>query len=112
MVAYSNEVKKSVLGVCAEDLEKYGAVSEPVAVQMAQGVRRITGAQWAVSTTGVAGPAGGTPEKPVGTVWIGVAGPNGAKAQKFLFSHTRERNIGRASVKALQLLLGEMERNK
>lgn len=112
VVAYSNEVKKSVLGVCAEDLEKYGAVSEPVAVQMAQGVRRITGAQWAVSTTGVAGPAGGTPEKPVGTVWIGVAGPNGAKAQKFLFSHTRERNIGRASVKALQLLLGEMERNK
>lgn len=111
IVAYSNEVKKNVLGVRAEDLEKYGAVSEAVAVQMAQGARRVTGAQWAVSTTGVAGPDGGTPEKPVGTVWIGVAGPHGAKAQKFVFSHTRERNIGRSSVKALQLLLTEMERN-
>lgn len=110
VVSYSNEVKKNVLGVRAEDLEKYGAVSEPVALQMAQGARRVTGAQWAVSTTGIAGPDGGTPEKPVGTVWIGVAGPNGAKAQKFVFSHTRERNIGRASVKALQLLLAEMER--
>ena len=110
VVSYSNEVKKNVLGVRSEDLEKYGAVSEAVAVQMAQGARRVTGAQWAVSTTGIAGPDGGTPEKPVGTVWIGVAGPNGAKAQKFVFSHTRERNIGRASVKALQLLLAEMER--
>ena len=112
IVAYSNDVKKRILGVHADDLEKYGAVSEPVALQMAQGALRATGAQWAVSTTGVAGPDGGTPEKPVGTVWIGVAGPNGAKAQKFVFSRTRERNIGRASVKALQLLLAEMERRQ
>ena len=111
IVAYSNDVKKRILGVHADDLEKYGAVSEPVAVQMAQGALRATGAQWAVSTTGVAGPDGGTPEKPVGTVWIGVAGSNGAKAQKFVFSRTRERNIGRASVKALQLLLAEIERD-
>lgn len=105
VVAYANEVKQNVLGIREEDLEKYGAVSEPVALQMAQGVRRITGAQWAVSTTGVAGPDGGTPQKPVGTVWIAVAGPSGARAEKFIFSHTRERNIGRSSVKALQLLL-------
>ena len=105
VVAYSNEVKKNVLGVQAADLEKYGAVSEPVALQMAQGVRRITGAQWAVATTGVAGPDGGTPDKPVGTVWIAVAGEKGARAEKFIFSRTRERNIGRSSIKALQLLL-------
>lgn len=110
VVAYSNEVKKRVLGVQPADLEKYGAVSEPVALQMAQGVRRLTGAQWAVATTGVAGPDGGTPQKPVGTVWIAVAGPQGARAEKFLFSHTRQRNIGRASVQALLLLLREMEK--
>jgi len=110
VAAYANLVKQNVLGVRAEDLQAFGAVSEPVALQMAEGVRRITGADYAVSTTGVAGPDGGTPEKPVGTVWIAVAGPNGSRARKFLFSHTRERNIGRASVKALQMLLEEMEK--
>lgn len=110
VVSYANEVKKRVLGVSAEDLQKFGAVSEPVAVQMAQGVRKITGADFAVSTTGIAGPDGGTDEKPVGTVWIGVAGPKGAYAQKFLFARTRERNIGKASIKALQLLLEEIEK--
>ena len=109
VVAYNNRVKEQVLRVAAEDLEKYGAVSEPVALQMAQGVRRITGADFAVATTGVAGPGGGTVEKPVGTVWIAVAGPKGAKAKKFLFSRTRERNIGRASVSALGLLLQYMQ---
>lgn len=110
VVAYANEVKKNVLGVRAEDLEKYGAVSEPVALQMAEGVRRVTGADYAVSTTGVAGPDGGTFEKPVGTVWIAVAGPNGSHARKFLFSNTRERNIGRGSVTALRMLLEEIEK--
>lgn len=110
VVAYANEVKKNVLGVRAEDLEKYGAVSESVALQMAEGARRVTGADFAVSTTGVAGPDGGTPEKPVGTVWIAVAGPKGAHARKFVFSNTRERNIGRGSVGALRMLLEEIEK--
>ena len=105
VVSYANEVKVNVLGVRKEDLDKYGAVSEPVAAQMAKGVRRITGAEYAVSTTGIAGPDGGTPEKPVGTVWLAVSGPNGTSARKFLFSRTRERNIGKASVAALQLLV-------
>lgn len=104
VVAYSNEVKKKVLGVRADDLSKYGAVSEPVARQMAEGVCRLTGADWAVATTGIAGPDGGTPEKPVGTVWIAIAGPHGTWARKFLFSRTRERNIGRATQTALTWL--------
>ena len=110
VVAYSNEVKKQVLGVRAEDLEKYGAVSEPVALQMAQGARKATGAQWAVATTGVAGPGGGSVQKPVGTVWIAVAGPTGAHAQEFHFASTRERNIAKASVKALELLSGAIKK--
>ena len=105
IVSYANEVKINVLGVNKNDLEKYGAVSEQVALQMAEGARRVTSAEFAVATTGVAGPDGGTPQKPVGTVWIAIAGPDGVTAQKFLFSHTRERNIGKASVTALRLLV-------
>lgn len=112
VVAYANDVKKNVLGVHAQDLEKYGAVSELVARQMAEGARRVFGAQYAVATTGVAGPDGGTPEKPVGTVWIAVAGPRETVAEKLLISHTRERNIGRGSVHAIQLLLAQIEKDK
>ena len=112
IVSYANEVKINTLGVRAQDLQTHGAVSEPVARQMAEGVRRMTGADWAVSTTGIAGPDGGTPEKPVGTVWIAVSGPCGTKAKKFLFSRTRERNIGRASNAALRWLVEEIEQNK
>ena len=112
VVAYSNEVKKNVLGVNAQDLEKYGDVSEQVARQMAEGARRVLGTQYAVSTTGIAGPDGGTKEKPVGTIWMAVAGPNGTIAEKMLISHTRERNIGRGSVHAIQLLLAQIEQDK
>ena len=112
VVAYSNEVKKSVLGVSAQDLEQYGAVSEQVARQMAQGVRKALGADYAVATTGIAGPDGGTKEKPVGTIWMAVAGPNETVAEKMLISHTRERNIGRGSVHAIQLLLAQIEQGK
>lgn len=105
VVAYSNEVKERVLGVNGRDIEKSGAVSEEVVKQMAEGVRRVTGADYAVSTSGVAGPGGGTPEKPVGTVWIGIATPEKTVAYKFVFSFTRERNIAKAAVKALELLM-------
>ena len=112
VVAYANEVKVNVLGVNPQDLGKYGAVSEPVARQMAEGARKALGAQYAVSTTGVAGPDGGTKEKPVGTVWVAVAGPKGTVAEKLLISHTRERNIGRGSVHAIQLLLAQIEKDQ
>src|SRR5690625_6132246 len=77
IVAYSNAVKQKALGVDAAALEVDGAVSEIVALQMARGVRERLGVDIGVSTTGIAGPTGGTPEEPVGTVWIACSGPAG-----------------------------------
>jgi nicotinamide-nucleotide amidase len=74
LVTYSNEAKKKFLGVRPEALEEHGAVSEPVAREMAEGAREQTGADYAISVTGIAGPAGGTPNKPVGTVFMALAG--------------------------------------
>ena len=108
VVSYANEVKVNVLGVQAADLEREGAVSETVVLQMAEGVKKLMHTDYAVSTSGVAGPDGGTPEKPVGTVWIGVATPDNTFARKFVFSFTRERNIAKAAVKALELLMMEI----
>lgn len=109
VVAYANEVKERVLGVNEEDLRRYGAVSEQVVRQMAEGVKRLMYTDYAVATSGVAGPTGGTLEKPVGTVWIAVATPGGTRARKFVFSFTRERNIAKASVKALEMLMEKTE---
>jgi nicotinamide-nucleotide amidase len=72
VIAYSNAVKEQELGVSADELAQFGAVSEQVAVQMARGVRGMTGATIGVGITGIAGPDGGTPDKPVGTVWIAI----------------------------------------
>ncbi|WP_294139380.1 competence/damage-inducible protein A [uncultured Sanguibacteroides sp.] len=108
VVAYANEIKERVLGVDPRAIETYGAVSEQVVVQMAEGVRRLMGTDYAVSTSGVAGPTGGTPEKPVGTVWIGLATPEKTIARKYAFSFTRERNIGKATMKAIELVIEEL----
>lgn len=81
VVSYANEVKIGLLGVSADTLAAHGAVSAEVAAQMARGVRRATGADIAVSTTGIAGPGGGTPTKPVGTVWVGVSTADGEVTQ-------------------------------
>ena len=104
ITAYDNNVKTSVLGVLPETLEQYGAVSEQTAIEMAQGVRRLLNADFAVATTGIAGPDGGTEDKPVGTVWIAVASRTKFIAQKYVFGSNRERNILRSSQTALQML--------
>ena len=80
--AYANEVKEGLLGVSHETLVSFGAVSVEVASEMAGGIQRLTGSDWAISTTGVAGPDGGSGEKPVGTVWISVVGCDGLSSQK------------------------------
>ncbi len=90
--AYANQVKRGLLGVPAETLEEHGAVSEPVARAMAEGARDRLGSTWALSTTGISGPDGGTEEKPVGTVWVGCAGPAGSEAHEFVFPFDRQRN--------------------
>jgi len=104
VTAYSNEVKQKVLGVSENSLVDFGAVSEQVAKEMALGVQKVLGAGFSVATTGIAGPDGGTEEKPVGTVWIAVAGENKVFASKFVFGNNRERNIIRSGQTALQLL--------
>ncbi len=105
VTAYSNEVKEKVLGVKAETLNQFGAVSEEAALEMALGVKKALNVDYAISTTGIAGPTGGTPEKPVGTVWIGVSGPQKTFAQKYVFvGDHRERNIIRSAQTALQML--------
>lgn len=104
VVAYSNEVKMALLGVDPESLNHYGAVSQSVAEQMAEGVRRATGATYGISTTGIAGPTGGTPEKPVGTVWMAVATPNGVFSRRMVFGSVRSQNIERASSNCINLL--------
>lgn len=105
VTSYSNEIKEKVLGVNKSTLEQVGAVSEQVALQMAQGVKRIMNTDYAVATTGIAGPGGGSDDKPVGTVWIALAGKHKTFAKKFIFTGDhRERNIVRSAQTALQLL--------
>ncbi len=104
VVSYSYESKTKMLGVTNETLEKFGAVSEEVVTQMAIGAKKEFNTDWAVSASGIAGPDGGMEGKPVGTVWIAVAGPNGVKAKKFKFGGDRERNISVTAITSLNML--------
>jgi nicotinamide-nucleotide amidase len=92
------------LGIPSDMLELNGAVSQPVVERMAEGVRNALKSEWAIATSGVAGPDGGTPEKPVGTVWIAVAGPDGVRSSKGVFMGTRDLVIRRSSIAALNML--------
>jgi len=105
VVAYSNEVKNQVLKVNKEYLDTYGAVSEQVVTLMAYGVKRVLDTDYAIATSGVAGPTGGTPDKPVGTVWIAVATPDKVYSECFHLGKLREQITDRACTKALVKLL-------
>lgn len=108
VVAYANEVKCSVLGVKREDIERYGAVSESVARQMAEGARRAMGSTYAIATTGIAGPTGGSTEKPVGTVWMAIATPTKTVAIQRNCGTDRGQIINRASAYAIEMLYHEL----
>ena len=104
VVAYSNEVKQNILGVQQNVLKQHGAVSEEVVTQMASGVKKSLKTGFSIATSGIAGPGGGTPQKPVGTIWIAIATPDKVISQKFLFGNDRKRNIVRSSFIALNML--------
>lgn len=106
--AYANEEKIRHLNVSRESLDKHGAVSKEVAIEMAEGVRKAFGADVAVSTTGIAGPKGQTPGKPVGLVWIGFSSEGKSYAREYHFGNRRDVNIDRASQKALDMLRREL----
>ncbi|GHV23285.1 CinA-like protein [Clostridia bacterium] len=105
VVSYSNEAKMDILKVNPWDINQYGAVSQSVVEQMATGAQRIFQSDCSISTSGIAGPDGGTPEKPVGTVWISVRYKNQMQARLFHFSKNRESNILRACNNGMAMLL-------
>ena len=112
IISYANEVKETVLGVRRETLETHGAVSEQVALEMAKGVRNRIGSDYAIAVTGIAGPGGGSPEKPVGTVWIGVASEMSASAKLFHLKGEREVIRRYAVNAALAMVLLQLRKEK
>ncbi len=109
VVTYSNEAKVEVLGVAERSLEEHGAVSEQVAREMAEGAQERFAADYAVACTGIAGPAGGTKEKPVGTVYMAVAAPGGTRVERCQFEGSRERIKEQTADYALTMLLESIE---
>jgi nicotinamide-nucleotide amidase len=108
IIAYSNEIKENELEVQHESLIKYGAVSEVVVKEMAEGMRRKFGTDYSIATSGIAGPDGGSTEKPVGTTWISIATPVKTVACHYLLGEERERNIRKTALQALNLLRKEL----
>ena len=104
VISYSNEVKGDVLGVAAEALDRFGAVSPEVAGQMAEGARRLLKTDLAVSLTGIAGPDGGSEQKPVGLVWFGLATKDGVRTEKCIFRGDRAKVREQAVIHALGML--------
>jgi len=104
IVAYHNRIKQQILGVKAETLETHGAVSEQTVIEMAEGVKKLVGADYAIATSGIAGPGGGTSEKPVGTVWIAISGKHETKTKLFHFRNDRAINIERTVAQAFVML--------
>ena len=109
VVTYSNEAKENLLGVSGSTLDAHGAVSRETVLEMARGALKLMGATVAVSVSGIAGPGGGSVEKPVGTTWIGLAANDGEWAKRFQFAGTRVENKVSAAEAALQMLLDYLQ---
>lgn len=105
VMAYANTVKQNVLGVRAETLDIEGAVSEPAALQMAHGVCRLLGADYGLAVTGIAGPTGATPGKPVGLVYIALVGPDVERCERHVWGRDRVTNKMLSARRALQMLI-------
>lgn len=104
VVAYSNDIKRELAGVLPETLQKHGAVSQATVEEMATGIQRRFEADYVIATSGIAGPDGGSTEKPVGTTWIAIASPGEIVSSRFTFGDNRERNIRRTALQALNML--------
>ncbi len=111
IIAYSNELKVEILQVPRELIDQHGAVSREVALSMAEGARLLTKAKFGLSVTGVAGPTGGSAEKPVGTVWCAWASASEQEAKRFLFEGTREEVRTQTALEALKGLLTLIRKN-
>jgi PncC family amidohydrolase len=109
VVAYSNEIKAGLLGVDRDTLNMHGAVSEETVIEMARGVRKLFGADIAISVSGIAGPTGGTPEKSVGTTWLGLSTNSGDWARHFVWDGDREQNKNYSADAALQFIVDYLE---
>ncbi|MCB0804277.1 MAG: competence/damage-inducible protein A [Bacteroidales bacterium] len=109
VVAYANEIKQNLLDVKEKDLINHGAVSSQVVRQMAEGARQKFGTDYAIATSGIAGPGGGTDEKPVGTIWIAIATPGETLVKHYQFGDDRHRNITRTALTALNLMRKAMK---
>ena len=110
VVSYANSVKQEVLGVPVEIIKEFGAVSSECVGAMAEGVRKLTGTDFSVATSGIAGPGGGSTEKPVGLVWIGVSSQSGTQTYKLTFNSDRKRNIERFASSALYKIFKKLEK--
>ena len=110
VTSYANSLKTGVLGVAEDIIRNHGAVSSECVAAMAEGVRKLTGSDFSVATSGIAGPGGGSDEKPVGLVWIGVSSQMGTETVKMIFRGDRKRNIERFAASALDTLRKKVER--
>ena len=104
VVAYANEIKRNVLGVKPKTLDEFRAVSEQTVIEMVQGVLKVMQTDYAIAVSGIAGPTGGTPDKPVGTIWVAVGNKNEVQTHKLQLSKDRMKNIEYTVVFALNFL--------
>ena len=111
VVTYSNEAKMKLIGVSCDTLESYGAVSKETAREMAEGIRKLSGSDISISVTGIAGPAGGTKDKPVGLVYIAISGEYGTAVTKNIFGKSRAEVRKSTAEKAISLACDYIEKN-